>query len=435
MLIESASTKPPRGQPAGARCCCPAVILPVLVAAFWPVWRWYLARITDGSDEPWGLLALATACVFLPRRGWLSGLPSSRLHAVGGLLAVYAVAWPHLPALVRAGLAMATLACGLPPERDRPAMPRVVLLLISLPVIASLQFYLGFPLRALTAWAAAHVLTATGFAVEAHGTVLTWAGEEILVDTPCSGIRMLWTAVYLATTLAAVHGLPARRFVRLLQATGAAVFVGNLLRTVLLFFPEARVWPNPAGLHEGIGIACFLAVAMALVAFARRLRGGARATVPADASPGSIAPEEPGSQSAGGLMPVLVLCIVALAAGIRPLHPQAAPQRDPEAASIVWPEAFEGAILIPAPLHPTEVRLAHDFPGRIAAFQDGPRHHPAFRHAGHPKGARDRDVPSCWRVRRATGARDAASPQRAVGSRARAKRRRHLSGARAHRVR
>ena len=34
------------------------LLLAAMVAAPWPVWRWYVARLSDGSDEPFGLVAL-----------------------------------------------------------------------------------------------------------------------------------------------------------------------------------------------------------------------------------------------------------------------------------------------------------------------------------------------------------------------------------------
>jgi len=250
----------------------PLVLVPVLILAFWPVWRWYVARMTDRSDEPLGLIALLTVAVLLPRRGWREALATRALVAAAVALAAYVIGFDRVPLLVRGGVAVVAIACVLPHDRTRSPLPLVALLLLSLPLIATLQFYLGFPVRAVTAWCAAHVLTLAGYATTAHGTVLHWAGEEILVDAPCSGIRMLWTASYLSATLAAVHRLPARPFLRLAQWTAAVVFLANLARTVLLFFLETGLWPNPAWAHEAAGLAMFLVAAGACVAAAGWLR-------------------------------------------------------------------------------------------------------------------------------------------------------------------
>lgn len=261
--------------PAAARTfsvACPAVLVPVVVAGFWPVWRWYAARMTDGSDDPLGLVALVTVLAFLPRSGWRRSLSRRALLAAAVILAVHVLTFGYTPPLVRGGFAVMALACILPPDAARSPLPRFALLLLSLPVIASLQFYLGFPLRAATAWCAAQVLGVFGYAVEAHGTVLAWAGEEILVDAPCSGIRMLWTASYLSATLAALHRLPGWRVVRLAQLTAAAVFLANLARTVMLFFLETGFWPNPPWAHEAAGLALFVVAAGTCAGAARWLR-------------------------------------------------------------------------------------------------------------------------------------------------------------------
>ncbi len=252
--------------------CSPISLAPALLAAFWPVWRWYVARMSDGSDEPLGLVALVTAVAFFPRQGWREQIGRARLLGAAAALGLYVVAFDFVPLLVRGMLAMVAIACVLPRDRSRPALPLIALLLLSLPLIATLQFYLGYPVRAVTAWCAAHLLDLGGHAVVARGTVLHWAGEEILVDAPCSGIRMLWTAAFLSAALAAAHRLSAWRYVRLAQLTAAIVFAANLGRTLLLFFLETGLWPNPPWAHEAAGLTMFLLATGACVAAARWLR-------------------------------------------------------------------------------------------------------------------------------------------------------------------
>ena len=55
---------------------------------FWPVWRWYIERMVDGSDEPWGILALATVVILIVLRGKIS-VPTAT--AVGVSSAVVAI--------------------------------------------------------------------------------------------------------------------------------------------------------------------------------------------------------------------------------------------------------------------------------------------------------------------------------------------------------
>src|SRR5215475_7653812 len=40
------------------------ILLVIESLAFWPVWRWYIHRLGDRSDEAWGIVALVTAVLF-----------------------------------------------------------------------------------------------------------------------------------------------------------------------------------------------------------------------------------------------------------------------------------------------------------------------------------------------------------------------------------
>ncbi len=151
------------------------------VAALWPVWRWYARRITDGSDEPWGVLALLAALLSVwGRRGNLRQVPSGALLTGAGMLTLLSVLGmpgvpgPGLPALARACLGVSALALTLAAvlDRSRPLLPLWAMLLLALPVVSSLQFYLGYPLRASTAWASAGALGMFGMSVLPAGASL-----------------------------------------------------------------------------------------------------------------------------------------------------------------------------------------------------------------------------------------------------------------------
>ena len=47
-------------------------VLSVQVLAFWDVWHWYVSRAVYSWDQPWGVLALIAAIVFLvaSRKPW-----------------------------------------------------------------------------------------------------------------------------------------------------------------------------------------------------------------------------------------------------------------------------------------------------------------------------------------------------------------------------
>src|SRR5262249_20243312 len=73
-----------------ARMPAAIALLGVLLLTLWPHWVWMARRLTDGSDEPWGVLALVTVLVLVARE-WRALAPPSRgaLYAVA-LLAVAA---------------------------------------------------------------------------------------------------------------------------------------------------------------------------------------------------------------------------------------------------------------------------------------------------------------------------------------------------------
>jgi exosortase/archaeosortase family protein len=255
----------------------PLTILVLQGVAFWPVWRWYIERITDGSDEPWGIVALATAIMFLMRQGKPGEVKVLTLGCASALVTLYALGFPFLPALVRGILAVLTLSCTLSAFYLGRSLHLGILglLLLSLPLIASLQFYLGYPVRFLTAEIAARIISLTGHAVIAEGTCLRWLGDLISVDAPCSGIKMLWTGLYLNFTLACFRRLGSLRTWLTYSLSMFIIFLGNLLRTIVLFYGEAHILSFPSWGHQGVGIAAFLVVALAIATLHTKIREAA----------------------------------------------------------------------------------------------------------------------------------------------------------------
>jgi exosortase/archaeosortase family protein len=351
-----------------AQWLAPRVVVPFVLLVCWPVWRWYVARMSDGSDEPLGLLALVAAALFAPRAGWREALPLMRVGIIGSLLVLLHVSSGFLPALLRAAIAVLALVCALPRDTTRPRLPVFALLLLSLPLIASLQFYLGFPLRAVMTWCCAKLLVLGGMAVEARGTVLHWAGEQVLVDAPCSGIHMLWTTAFVSAVLAAVHRLPARRFVRLAQFSGAAVFVANTARCLALFFLETGLCPRPAWAHEAVGLVAFTGALAACVAFAGRLWTSSAKPPECHPLDGTFC-----RRRRAALAGIVFAASATLGAvGWSAAHDRQ-PSADHAAHAVNWPAEFEGRPLSRRPLHPVDERFAVGFPGEIGVFADDER--------------------------------------------------------------
>lgn len=239
-------------------------------ACFWPVWRWYVERLDDGSDEPWALAALLAAVVLSwPRDGFRWNPRDPLLLAAAACTLLYAVLAPFAPPLLRALAAAAALGCSwISVSGARERAPAVLCLLaLSVPVIASLQFYAGYPLRTLTASGATWLLNFFGIEATRTGTSMMAYGRTVLVDAPCSGVRMLWTASVLCAALVAMRtrvSWSAMAFT--LAWVLPVVLVGNTVRATLLFLIETAETPPPGYLHSLVGIITFVIVAGLLLA-------------------------------------------------------------------------------------------------------------------------------------------------------------------------
>ncbi|MDH5356999.1 MAG: exosortase/archaeosortase family protein [Gammaproteobacteria bacterium] len=241
--------------------------------SFWPVINWYWIRMLDSSDDNFGLLALVTALglVFL-RRGESRSqvLP---VMTITLLMLVYLISLFLLPPILRAAIAMTLIAVLLSHiymgRRMQPGLWG--LLILSLPVMASVQFYLGYPLRWIVGFVAEKLLQLNGLAVSHSGTVLNWSGGTVSIDAPCSGVKMLWFGFYLCFTLACLYRLSPVRLVALGTITSVVIVAANSLRATALFYTESGLIAMPGWAHNGIGIVMFIAAAILVVYSANRL--------------------------------------------------------------------------------------------------------------------------------------------------------------------
>lgn len=240
----------------------------LLLVASWPTVHWYGARMMDGSDEPWGVLALLVGVGFAAW-GWKQGLSPWRYCLAAGLLLVPVVAGSVMTPLIQSlfvALALASLLVD-----RRVWVGHTGLFVLALPLISSLQFYGGFPLRWLIGKLSAGVLGVLGQGVQVQGTVMHWQGEMIVIDAPCSGVQMLWSSAFLACLMICIQRLNIRRSLLLLQLASACAFVGNVLRNVLLFFVESGKWGLGDWAHDGIGLGVFALVLTVIVGVGSRM--------------------------------------------------------------------------------------------------------------------------------------------------------------------
>jgi exosortase/archaeosortase family protein len=155
-------------------------------------------------------------------------------------------------------------------------LPLAGLAVLALPVVSSLQFYAGFPLRVLTAEVSTWVLQAAGLAAQRSGTAMQVEGRLVIVDAPCSGVQMVWMAYFCACAVAAFGAARDGAFVRRLPWVGVLVLAGNVLRNSVLVALEARQAAVPELVHQGVG-AVVLASVCAAVVWVMRGAGDARA--------------------------------------------------------------------------------------------------------------------------------------------------------------
>jgi exosortase/archaeosortase family protein len=181
---------------------------------------------------------------------------------------------PGSPPLAAGLISVLALAAGLLAflPRQVARLPVLGLAVLALPLLSSLQFYAGYPLRVITAEASRWLL-APGFSVLREGSSLLVDGRLVIVDAPCSGVQMAWFGYFTACAVAlwARHG--DRRFLARLPAVGLLVLAGNILRNSVLVAFEGAGHALAPRLHEAVGLAVLALVCGAiaqLMAPARR---------------------------------------------------------------------------------------------------------------------------------------------------------------------
>ena len=237
--------------------------LALLALALWPTWWWMGQRMVDGSDDPLGLLALAALAGLLwQHHQHLSATshPGFQLAALAGAVLTTAL-HQQLPDLVVALVGLLSMAAGLVaflPARVATA-PVMGLSVLSLPLLASLQFYAGFPLRVVTAEASRWLLSIT-HSVERSGSSLVVDGQLIIVDAPCSGVQMAWLGYFMACVVALATHQSNTTFVLRLPVVGALVLLGNVLRNTVLVAAQASGTQLPGWGHDAVGLLVLAAV-------------------------------------------------------------------------------------------------------------------------------------------------------------------------------
>jgi exosortase/archaeosortase family protein len=265
----------------------PLVVGTLVTAATWGAWRWYAERISEAPEEA---AALVLTIAFLAIAGNLRRRePSAQcsiphvpiprfpipLLPIALLLAAYAAGYAFLPPIARAALAVAAtlFTWHVAFFKNRPPVAFWGLAALALPVVPSLQFTLGYPMRIVSAALTVGLLQAHGYVIARQGTFLVWRDEMVQFDAPCSGVNMLWAGLMLTLMACTLFRLGAFKVLLAVVLSTVLTIGCNVLRASSLFYVEAGIIPlAPAWWHEGIGLAAFALSSLATLWLLLRLR-------------------------------------------------------------------------------------------------------------------------------------------------------------------
>ncbi len=259
----------------------PLLVLAVVVLTTWDSWRWYATRLMASPEE--GAALLLTLAFFavlaaprLAKRQPLHAVPLAQLTA---LLCLYAAAELMLPPIFAAALAVtaALLTLYLAGFGQRPPFAFWGLVALALPVLPSLQFVLGYPMRLVSAALTVALLDLQGLPIERQGTYVVVRGEMVQFDAPCSGVSMMWALMLLTLMISVLYRF---NFVKLALAVCGTIAIAiacNVLRVSSLLYAEFGNWAPPGSFaHEGIGLVAFVLSAAGVMAALNRLNGRER---------------------------------------------------------------------------------------------------------------------------------------------------------------
>lgn len=230
------------------------------ILAAWPHWLWMVRRSSDGSDDPWGIVALLTIVGLIYIDKDKLRIPQASALSITAILIVTATAvWSWLPPMIATAFALAgcsILIANMLPA-NRKYLPLLSLAMLSLPLVASLNFYLGYPLRWFCAQSTSVMLSLLGTDTTPAGASLWWNGKTILIDAPCAGIAMLWLGLYLGALFSYLNNAKPLRTLLNLGMASTLVIIANIVRNTLLFYKESGMVQLPHWTHEAIGLIVF----------------------------------------------------------------------------------------------------------------------------------------------------------------------------------
>lgn len=202
-------------------------------------------------------------------------LPALILMLGGSAAFIAAERWLDINTLSATLFGLATyglLGMWMEPRRWRLGLPAALLLVGVLPFGEHMETFIGYPLRLATARLVSSGLVALGVQNLGVDTILVFENGLSQVDSPCSGVKSLWTGgLFLLAATWLEHRQINRRWLLAGIIFAALLLASNLLRVaVLVFVGQVMNWRLLAEmLHVPLGIIGFAAACLALIAMLR----------------------------------------------------------------------------------------------------------------------------------------------------------------------
>lgn len=349
------------------------LILIFQLLAFWQVCQWYFLRLSTSSEEIYGLFALLVIGIFCFSAKEKAENQNFSIFLPLIFVFFYAITFPFFPPLLRAVIAVTSLTATLSIWRFGKNFHFGIwsLFLLSLPIIASLQFYLGYPLRVVIGSVTAFLLRSNGFEVWREEVCLHFGEKLIWIDAPCSGVKMLWAGFFLTSVLVCFYKFRLPKSLIAFASALLIIIIGNVFRATGLFYLEAEIVEMPAYAHEAIGVISFILTCAGIWLILTKLRDWNDSLF----SQLEFSKEKSQKlfakfQKKQSLALFAVLCIAAFVLTTLPSETEI---QKPSIANQNFPKEFEGKSLEQLDLTEREKVFLQGFPGEIKRFTDGKR--------------------------------------------------------------
>lgn len=339
----------------------PIVILLLQILAFWGIWNWYFWRALNSTDGFYGIFALISV-VLISVWQKTTNRQNLILPIASILTFLFAGTYSFLPPLLKGAMAFTAFSCVISLWRFGKIFHLGIwsLFILSLPSIASLQFFFGYPMRVLVGEAASFLLKLNGFVVIRDGVGLNFGEKTIWIDAPCSGIKMLWTGFFLTALLITIWRLNLLKSLLAFVIALVIILTGNIFRATGLFYLEAEIVRMPQFAHEGIGVVSFIFTCVGIVFALQKLRGESK-IVKKENYP---------------IKPSRFLSVIFFLSCLSAIYVQTGTVKRIQplvSNSVQFPNVFENKQLQELGLTEIEEYFMEDFPGIVKRFSDGER--------------------------------------------------------------